>query len=77
MILVQRPQRCSPGVVDRQKQMDWFNELQRRTTSLENATRLRHASLGIDVTDLLARVSVPILILHSRGDVVAPLTKSE
>ena len=77
MILVERPQRCSPGVAVRQQQMDWFNELQSRITSPENATRLRHASVGIDVTDLLTRVSMPILILHPPGDVFAPLTKIE
>jgi pimeloyl-ACP methyl ester carboxylesterase len=49
-------------------QMQWYNDLQRRTTSPENAVRIRRANDDIDVTDLLARVSVPTLVLHCRDD---------
>ena len=37
-------------------QMQWYNDLQRKTTSPENAVRIRRANDDIDVTDLLARV---------------------
>ena len=54
------------------EQMSWFNELQRNTTSPENAARLRLAMGDIDVRDLLPRVTTPTLVLHARRDVVAP-----
>ncbi len=54
------------------EQMDWFNELQRTTTSPENAARLGDLVGNIDVSDLLAGISVPTLVLHCRGDGLAP-----
>ncbi len=50
------------------EQMEWFNELQRITVSPENAARLRDVSANIDISDLLAQVSVPTLVLHCRED---------
>jgi len=50
------------------EKMDWFNELQRITTSPENAARVRDVSYNIDVSNLLAQVSVPTLVLHCRDD---------
>ena len=52
--------------------MDWFNDLQRVTASSENAARIRAAVDDIDITDLLAQVSVPTLVLHCRDDAVQP-----
>ena len=49
-----------------------FNELQRRTTSPENAARLGHAIGDFDVTALLPRVRVPTLVLHARHDGLVP-----
>lgn len=54
------------------EQMLWFNELQRVSTSPENALRIREALGPIDVSALLPQVSVPTLVLHARGDAVAP-----
>ena len=54
------------------EQMSWFNELQRRTTSPDNAWRLQSMAGDIDVVDLLPHVSVPTLVMHARGDAVAP-----
>lgn len=54
------------------EQMQWLNDLQRNTASPENAVRIREAMNTIDVTDLLARVSIPTLVLHCRDDAVAP-----
>ena len=54
------------------EQMQWFNNLQRITTSPENAIRMRRAMDDIDVTALLPQVTVPTLVLHHRGDAVAP-----
>ena len=58
------------------EQMNWFNELQRKTASPENAVRIRNASYDIDVTDLLPRVTVPTLVLHCRDDAVVPFDES-
>jgi pimeloyl-ACP methyl ester carboxylesterase/DNA-binding winged helix-turn-helix (wHTH) protein len=53
-------------------QMQWFNELQRVTTSPENAVRIRRVSDSMDVRDLLQHVKVPTLVLHCRDDAVQP-----
>lgn len=54
------------------EQMDWFNELQRRTTTAENAVRIRRAQNDIDVSESAAKVSCETLVLHLRDDAVAP-----
>jgi pimeloyl-ACP methyl ester carboxylesterase/DNA-binding SARP family transcriptional activator len=54
------------------EQMKWFDDLQRVTTSAENAVRIRQTMNDIDVTDLLERVSVPTLVMHCNGDAVVP-----
>ena len=50
------------------EQMHWYNELQRQTVSPENAARLDENAGDVEVTDLLAKVTVPTLVLHSVGD---------
>jgi pimeloyl-ACP methyl ester carboxylesterase/DNA-binding winged helix-turn-helix (wHTH) protein len=54
------------------EQMQWFNDLQRITTSPQNAVRIRRAVDEIDVSDLLAQVKTPTLVLHCRNDAVQP-----
>lgn len=54
------------------EQMQWFNDLQRITTSPENAARIFEATGVIEVSDLLARVKVPTLVLHCRNDAAQP-----
>jgi DNA-binding SARP family transcriptional activator/pimeloyl-ACP methyl ester carboxylesterase len=49
-------------------QIEWFNELERRSTSPETAARFMEAFAVIDVRKRLPRVQAPTLILHSRGD---------
>lgn len=58
------------------EQMQWFNDLQRVTTSPANAVRLRQAVDDIDVVDLLPRVQAPTLVLHCRNDAVQPFDES-
>jgi pimeloyl-ACP methyl ester carboxylesterase/tetratricopeptide (TPR) repeat protein/class 3 adenylate cyclase len=53
-------------------QFDWFNELQRVSTSPENAVKFQRAFFEIDVADLMDRVSIPPLILHARDDMRVP-----
>ena len=59
------------------EQVDWFNELQRKTVTPENAFRLAESFADIDVSELLARVSVPTLVMHAKGDKVAPLSAGQ
>jgi DNA-binding winged helix-turn-helix (wHTH) protein/pimeloyl-ACP methyl ester carboxylesterase len=54
------------------EQVKWFNDLQRNTTSPENAVRMRRAFDDIDITDLLSRIQAPALVLHCREDAVQP-----
>jgi pimeloyl-ACP methyl ester carboxylesterase/DNA-binding winged helix-turn-helix (wHTH) protein len=54
------------------EQMDWFNELQRKTTSPENAVRIRLVSDYLNVVDLLPKVATPTLVLHCRDDAIQP-----
>src|SRR6185312_8919912 len=54
------------------EQMEWFDELQRTSTSPETAARIRAARNAVDVTALTAEVGAPTLILHAREDAVVP-----
>ena len=54
------------------EQMQWFNELQRISTSPEVAVRIRLAVEDFDVTEELAKVSAPTLVLHCREDGMVP-----
>jgi pimeloyl-ACP methyl ester carboxylesterase len=54
------------------EQIRWWNELQRRTTSPENAARMRRAWDEIDVTEVLPLVRCPTLVLHCQEDAVQP-----
>jgi len=47
-------------------------ELQRMAMSGDTAVRLRMASADIDIADLLPKVSMPTLVLHSRHDNAVP-----
>ena len=55
------------------EQIKWFADLQRTTTTAENAARIRNVCDGIDVTELLPKIRVPTLVLHARHDNVVPL----
>jgi pimeloyl-ACP methyl ester carboxylesterase len=50
-----------------------FDELQRIATSPENALRIWEMGAHLDVTELAKQVGVPTLVLHCKGDRVAPL----
>jgi pimeloyl-ACP methyl ester carboxylesterase len=54
------------------EQADWFNELQRISTSPEDAVRNLIASGDTDVSALLGQVSVPTLVMHARDDARVP-----
>jgi pimeloyl-ACP methyl ester carboxylesterase len=65
--------RFVPGATS--EEMNWFNDLQRVSTSAKNAVRLIKMFSMIDVTDLLPRVKAPTLVLHSRGDAGIPFAQ--
>jgi pimeloyl-ACP methyl ester carboxylesterase/DNA-binding winged helix-turn-helix (wHTH) protein len=58
---------------------DWeaFDQLQRRTTSPENAVRFLEEFAQIDVRDAAQQVSCPTLIMHSRDDRRVPMRYGE
>jgi class 3 adenylate cyclase/pimeloyl-ACP methyl ester carboxylesterase len=55
------------------EQADWFNEMQRRSTSPECAARYFDTVGDFDVRGSLAKVTVPTLVMHVRGDLVCPI----
>jgi pimeloyl-ACP methyl ester carboxylesterase/DNA-binding CsgD family transcriptional regulator len=54
------------------EQFTWFNELCRRTTTPQTASRLLAARGDLNVRELLPLVHVPTLVLHARGDEIVP-----
>ena len=54
------------------EQADWFNELQRISTSPADAARNLAANGETDVTALLPQVKVPTLVMHARHDARVP-----
>jgi pimeloyl-ACP methyl ester carboxylesterase/DNA-binding CsgD family transcriptional regulator len=52
--------------------MDWVDELQRISTSPENALRFSKAFHSIDVTELAPRLRAPTIVFHARDDQMIP-----
>lgn len=57
------------------EQHDWFNELQRMSTSPANAVRMLRDFEEVDVTPLLSRVQCPTLVLHATRDLRVPFAE--
>ena len=57
------------------EQIEWFNELCRKSTSPAMAAALLESRGTIDVTPLLPQVRVPTLVIHGRGDAVTPISE--
>lgn len=55
------------------EQIESLVDLQRQTTTAENAANLRAAVDRFDVSDLLSDVKVPTLVIHARDEGVQPL----
>lgn len=66
--------RFAPGASP--QQLEWFNELCRRTTTPEVAAHLMLARSEIDVRELLPQLKVPTLVIHAVDDQVTPLSAS-
>jgi len=54
------------------EQHQWFNDLERTTTSPENAAAIVEMLYQIDVTAEAERIRVPTLMLHARNDARVP-----
>lgn len=55
----------------------WLNELQRISSSPENAARMIAEFPNIKVLDMLPKISCPTLVLHSREDGAVPLQEGK
>jgi pimeloyl-ACP methyl ester carboxylesterase/DNA-binding CsgD family transcriptional regulator len=55
-----------------EEQMGWFDELQRMSTSTDNAVASRLARQEVDISELLPTIHAPTLVLHARGDRATP-----
>lgn len=51
-----------------------WNELQRQTTTPDNAANILSALGDIDIRSDMARIRVPTLVLHSKDDAVVPMS---
>jgi hypothetical protein len=60
----------SQFIPEGKEQADWFNDLQRKTTSPEIAARYFEVVNNFDVRELLPRVQVPTLVMHVRFPVL-------
>jgi class 3 adenylate cyclase/pimeloyl-ACP methyl ester carboxylesterase len=58
------------------EQAEWFNELQRISTSPADAVRNFLANGDADVSGLLGHVSVPTLVMHARDDARVPFDQA-
>ena len=58
------------------EQLRSFSELQRISTSPENAARIMELTNGFDVSALLPKVRVPTLVIHAREDLRVPLDEA-
>jgi class 3 adenylate cyclase/pimeloyl-ACP methyl ester carboxylesterase len=56
-----------------QEQLQKFAERQRKTTTAECAYRYFETTRNLDVSELLAKVTVPTLIMHKRDDQMQPV----
>jgi pimeloyl-ACP methyl ester carboxylesterase len=57
------------------EELAWFDELQKQTTSAENAARLYSAWSEVDVTDLAPGVEAETLVAHATGDAAVPFAQ--
>ncbi len=59
------------------EQHQWFNELERRSATPENAAAVVETLYRLDVTAEAAKIAVPTLILHSREDARVPFEEGK
>jgi pimeloyl-ACP methyl ester carboxylesterase/DNA-binding CsgD family transcriptional regulator len=59
----------------RPEQRHWFSDLQRMSTSPENAVGLIRGFDAMDVSDQLGNIFVPTLVMHARSDLRVPFAE--
>jgi pimeloyl-ACP methyl ester carboxylesterase/DNA-binding CsgD family transcriptional regulator len=57
------------------EQLEWWNDLCRKTTTPEIAAELMQARADVEVKDLLGSVRAPTLVIHARDDQVCPISE--
>lgn len=55
------------------EQLQWFNELCRKSASGPMAARMLEACADVDVRELLPRIQIPTMVMHAANDAVVPL----
>ena len=55
--------------------VNWFNDLQRISTSPENAVRIMEAFDTLDTQEMAKRIDIPTLVLHSKDDLRIPFSE--
>ena len=56
---------------------DWFTEIQRKTTTPENAAHILSAHGDVDIRSLLGEVRAPTLVIHGRNEVGVPYDQGQ
>lgn len=59
------------------RQMQWFNDFQNLCGPADNIAQFRAMFDDINVTDLLGKIDIPTLVVHSDKDAVAPLSEGK
>lgn len=57
------------------EEASWFNELQRVSSSPENAARMLAGFFDLNVSELATQLNVPTLVLHAHGDLRIPFAE--
>jgi pimeloyl-ACP methyl ester carboxylesterase/DNA-binding CsgD family transcriptional regulator len=57
------------------EQWNWFNDLQRISTTPEIAAKILDIDFYLDITETAKLLKVPTLVLHASGDAVVPLAQ--
>lgn len=56
-------------------QLQWFNELCRKTVTGDVAAQLFEARANVDITGSLAEVRTPTLVIHACNDAISPIAE--
>lgn len=63
----------SPTMADDQEYRDWHVRYERNSADSDSLRELLEISLDVDVSDVLADIGVPVLVLHRTGDPIVPV----
>jgi pimeloyl-ACP methyl ester carboxylesterase/DNA-binding CsgD family transcriptional regulator len=66
-------QRYAPSQVNNPEVANWWATFRQMSASPGDAADLMRMNLLIDIRDILPAIQVPTLIVHARGDMIAPI----